>query len=152
MQPQIKNHLIFFIDAPKIAYKNNEDIVHSRKKGGGGNLYHSFRKKKKKMRRKPELSDSTLRWKGTEPTASTVKKKKKQKTTYRKCPWNSNVDWKPHYHFTRFYTILASRFSTNIIWKKKIFTFCTPERNAPAHTSWPRDKLTAIHHGGGCNN
>lgn len=76
MQPQIKNHLIFFIDAPKIAYKNNEDIVHSRKKGGGGNLYHSFRKKKKKMRRKPELSDSTLRWKGTEPTASTVKKKK----------------------------------------------------------------------------
>jgi hypothetical protein len=66
---------IFFTDAPKIAYKNNEDIVHSRKKGGGGNLYHSFRKKKIKMRRKPELSDSTLRWKGTEPTVSTVKKK-----------------------------------------------------------------------------
>jgi hypothetical protein len=33
------------------------------------------------MRRKPELSDSTLRWKGTEPTASTVKNKNRQQLT-----------------------------------------------------------------------
>jgi hypothetical protein len=33
------------------------------------------------MRRKPELSDSTLRWKGTEPTASTVKNKNRKQLT-----------------------------------------------------------------------
>jgi hypothetical protein len=74
--------LIFFTDAPKISYKNNEDIVHSRIKGGGETYTTPFeKKKKKKMRRKPELSDSTLRWKGTEPTASTVKNKNRKQLT-----------------------------------------------------------------------
>jgi hypothetical protein len=96
------------------------------------------------MRRKPELSDSTLRWKGTEPTASTVKNRKIHhdlpKMSMKLVRWLEAA--------LSFYTILASRFSTNIIWKKKIHilhawkkctcTHVVTTRQTNCHSSWWR--------------